>query len=130
MGVAEIARNQTGIAAYDVAAALADEHLRLSHSVIVDAVNPIEAPRAGWRDLAAKHRADLKIIECVCADETVHRRRTKRGFAISRACRKSPGHACWNDVPNTKPGPMPDSSSIRRGRGAEKLLARALEYLR
>src|ERR1700727_2206060 len=60
-----LARDQTSIAAYDVAIALADEHLRLGHSVIVDAVNPVEAPRAAWRDLAAKHRAELKIIECV-----------------------------------------------------------------
>jgi len=70
-----LARSETGIAAYGVAAALADEHLRLGHSVIVDAVNPIEAPREGWRDLAAKHRAVLKIIECVCASEAVHRQR-------------------------------------------------------
>jgi predicted kinase len=70
-----LARPQTGVAAYDVAMTLADEHLRLGHSVIVDAVNPVEAPRAGWRSLAAKHRAGLKIIECVCADEAVHRRR-------------------------------------------------------
>ena len=70
-----LARAQTGIAAYGVAVALADEHLRLGHSVIVDAVNPVEAPRAAWRDLAAKYRAGLKIIECVCADEAVHRRR-------------------------------------------------------
>jgi predicted kinase len=32
-----LAKAQTGIAAYDVAIALADEHLRLGHSVIVDA---------------------------------------------------------------------------------------------
>lgn len=70
-----LAKSQTGIAAYEVAAALADEHLRLGHSVIVDAVNPIEAPRAGWRNLAAKYRADLKIIECVCANEATHRQR-------------------------------------------------------
>jgi predicted kinase len=70
-----LARESTGIAAYDVAIKLADQHLRLGHSVIVDAVNPVEAPRAAWRNLAAKHRADLKIIECVCADEVVHRRR-------------------------------------------------------
>ena len=70
-----LAKAQTGIAAYDVAITLADEHLRLGHSVIVDAVNPVEAPRAAWRDLAAKYRADLKIIECICADETVHRQR-------------------------------------------------------
>ncbi len=70
-----LAKRSTGIAAYDVAIALADEHLRLGHSVIVDAVNPVEAPRAAWRDLAGKYRADLKIIECVCADEAVHRQR-------------------------------------------------------
>jgi predicted kinase len=70
-----IARDQTGIAAYEVAAALADEQLRLGHSVIVNAVNPIEAPRQGWRNLAAKYRADLKIIECVCVNETTHRQR-------------------------------------------------------
>src|ERR1700710_2014459 len=70
-----LAKAQTGIAAYDVAVTLAGEQLRLGHSVIVDAVNPVEAPRAAWRDLAAKHQADLKIIECACADEAVHRRR-------------------------------------------------------
>jgi predicted kinase len=39
-----LARAQTGVAAYEVAVTLADEHLRLGHSVIVDAVNPVEAP--------------------------------------------------------------------------------------
>jgi len=66
---------ETSVAAYEVAQALADEHLRLRHSAIVDAVNPVEAPRAAWRNLAAKHRVPLKIIECVCADETMHRQR-------------------------------------------------------
>jgi predicted kinase len=72
-----IAGDQTGIAAYDIAATLADEHLKLGHSVLIDAVNPIEAPRAAWRKLAAKHRAVLKIIETVCADEALHRRRVE-----------------------------------------------------
>src|SRR5258708_27016013 len=66
-------RDQTGIAAYTVAQALAEEHLRLGHSVVIDAVNPVEAPRAAWRNLPTKYRADLKIIECVCADEAPHR---------------------------------------------------------
>src|SRR5664279_178086 len=65
---AGLAKAQTGIAAYEVAQALADEHLQLGHSVIIDAVNPVEAPRAAWRKLAAKHRVHLKIIECVCLD--------------------------------------------------------------
>src|SRR5229473_248297 len=67
-----LARDQTGVAAYDVAMTLAGENLRLGLSVIVDAVNPVEAPRAAWRSLADAYRVDLKIIECVCADETVH----------------------------------------------------------
>ena len=72
---AGLAKTETGDAAYEVARALADEHLRLRHSVIVDAVNPVEGPRAAWRNLAAKHRVSLKIIECVCSDETMHRQR-------------------------------------------------------
>jgi predicted kinase len=68
-------RDQTGIAAYVVAQALAEEHLRLGHSIVIDAVNPVEAPRAAWRSLAARYRTDLAIIECVCADEATHRRR-------------------------------------------------------
>ena len=61
-------RDQTGIAAYVIAQTLAEEHLRLGQSVVIDAVNPVEAPRAAWRNLAIKYRADLAIIECVCAD--------------------------------------------------------------
>jgi predicted kinase len=72
---AGLAKTETGVAAYEVAQALADEHLRLRHSVIVDAVNPAEAPRAAWRNLAAKHRVSLKIIECACSDETMLRQR-------------------------------------------------------
>jgi predicted kinase len=66
---------KTSVAAYEVARALAEEHLRLRHSVIVDAVNPAEAPRATWRNLATKNRVSLKIIECVCSDETIQRQR-------------------------------------------------------
>ena len=50
---AGLAKSETGVAAYEVARALADEHLRLRHAVIVDAVNAVEAPRAAWRNLAS-----------------------------------------------------------------------------
>ena len=42
-----LARADTGIAAYEVAIALAGEHLRLGHSVIVDAVNPVTGQNLG-----------------------------------------------------------------------------------
>jgi predicted kinase len=125
-----LTRNQTGIAAYEVAVALADEHLRLGHSVIVDAVNPVEAPRAAWRELAAKHRADLKIIECVCADETVHRRRIEarvRNIAgmpeitWARVQERRAEFEAWTDARLTL------DTSVET---PEELLAEALNYLR
>src|SRR6185436_5947579 len=36
---------------------------------------PVAGPRAAGRKLAAGHGAELKIIECVCVDEAIHRRR-------------------------------------------------------
>jgi len=91
---AGVARAHTGTAAYEVAQALAGEHLQLGHSVIIDAVNPVEAPRAAWRRLAAKHHAQLKIIECVCADEAIHRQR------IEKRVRNIAGlpEVAWTDV--------------------------------
>jgi predicted kinase len=125
-----LARDQTGVAAYVVAQTLADEHLRLGHSVIVDAVNPVEAPRAGWRDLAAKHQADLKIVECVCADEAVHRRRIEaRVRAIdgmpevtwTRVLERRAEYQPWTDARLTL-----DTSVDTPG----TLLATTLNYLR
>jgi predicted kinase len=125
-----LAKSETGIAAYEVAAALADEHLRLGHSVIIDAVNPIEAPRKGWRNLAAKYRADLKIIECICASEAVHRRRIEaRRRNIdgmpetpwSRVLERRAEYEPWTDQRLT----LDTSDST-----PEKLLRDALDYLR
>jgi predicted kinase len=101
-----LTRDQTGIAAYEVAIALAGEQLRLGHSVIADAVNPVEAPRAAWRNLAARHRAELKIIECVCADEAIHRRRVEarirgiegmREVTWARVLERRAGYEPWTD---------------------------------
>jgi predicted kinase len=92
--------------------------LRLGHSVIVDAVNPIEAPRQGWRNLAAKYRADLKIIECVCVNETTHRQRIEARIRnIERRAEYEP----WTDERLTL-----DTSDDP----PEQLLADALNYVR
>jgi predicted kinase len=73
-GIAEAA---TGVASYLVLEALAEDQLRLGHSVIIDAVNPVKAARAIWRALAVRSAADLRIVECVCRDEALHRRRVE-----------------------------------------------------
>jgi predicted kinase len=125
-----LAKAQTGIAAYDVAIALADEHLRLGHSVIADAVNPVEAPRAAWRNLAAKYLAELRIIECVCADEAAHRRRIEARvrkidgmpeITWARVLERRAEYEAWADARL-----MLDTST----RSTEQLLAEALGYVR
>ncbi|MEW2167180.1 AAA family ATPase [Streptomyces sp. NPDC007084] len=65
----------TGLAAYLVAEAVADGILALGQTVIVDAVNAVEAARGQWRLLAERHGTRVAFIEMVCPDERVHRRR-------------------------------------------------------
>jgi predicted kinase len=125
-----LAKAETGIAAYEVAIALAGENLRLGHSAIIDAVNPVEAPRAAWRELAAKHQVELKFIECVCAAEAVHRRRIE---ARIRNIEGMP-EVTWERVQQRRAEYEPwtdarlvlDTSADTRA----QLLAKALDYLR
>ena len=122
-------RDQTGIAAYVVAQALAEEHLRLGQSVVIDAVNPVEASRAAWRNLAVRYHADLAIIECICADEATHRRRIEARVrniegmpevTWSRVEKRRAEYEAWNDARLTL-----DTSA----KTPERLLAEAVCYL-
>jgi len=127
---AGLAKTETGVAAYEVARALADEHLRLRIAVIVDAVNPVEAPRAAWRNLASKHRVSLKIIECVCSDESMHRQRIEsrvrsvagtHELTWARLLQRRDEYEAWTDprlvLDTARTSPAP-------------LLAQALNYAR
>jgi predicted kinase len=127
---AGLAKTETGVAAYEVARALADEHLRLRHAVIVDAVNPVEAPRAAWRNLAAKHRVSLKIIECVVSDETMHRQRIEarvrsvagtHEFTWGQLLQRRAEYEAWTD-----PRLVLDTSRT----SPAQLLTQALNYVR
>ncbi len=66
---------ETGVAAYEVAAALAERQLRLGLSAIVDSVSSLEVAREMWRDAAARADAPLRVIEVICSDEATHRAR-------------------------------------------------------
>jgi predicted kinase len=65
----------TGLAAYVVVEALADEILQLGQTVIVDAVNDAVQARQQWRDLATRRGAILHYIELICSDHGLHRER-------------------------------------------------------
>jgi predicted kinase len=70
-----------GYAAYGVVAALADVQLRIGHHVIIDAVNPVQAARDLWTDLAERRDVPLRVVEVVCGDEVEHRRRVEARYA-------------------------------------------------
>jgi predicted kinase len=65
----------TGVAAYEVAAVLAEHQLRLGLPVITDSVSSLEVARDSWRQAAARTGSTLRIIEVICSDEDVHRDR-------------------------------------------------------
>jgi predicted kinase len=64
---------ETSLAAYLVAEALARAQLELGQSVIIDAVNAVEPAKEMWRELARTHNERLRIVECRCSDEALHR---------------------------------------------------------
>ncbi len=74
-GITRVQRSD--YAAYDLAATLARSQLTLGQSAIVDAVNSIEIVRAWWRDIAAEFSVPRPLIECVCSDVDLHRRRVE-----------------------------------------------------
>ena len=60
---------------YRVAYAVADDNLRLGHTVIADSVNPLQITRSAWRGVAERVGAKAVEIEVVCSDQAEHRHR-------------------------------------------------------
>ena len=65
----------TGLAAYLVAEAIAEQVLAAGNGVIVDAVNAVLPAREQWVRLAERTGRRLRFIEVVCSDTEVHRDR-------------------------------------------------------
>ncbi len=68
----------SGLAAYVVAEAIGARLLSQRQWVIIDAVNAVEPARQQWRTLARRHGVPLRIIEVICTDERLHRRRLEQ----------------------------------------------------
>ena len=68
---------ETGLAAYVVAEAVAEQQLAAGRSAVIDAVNPIEISRQMWRELATRQGTVLLFVECVCPDLDLHRARVE-----------------------------------------------------
>lgn len=114
--------------AYDLAADLARAQLALGQSAVIDAVNAFEFVRQQWRDMAAEYRTPLVLVECVCSDEALHRRR------IEERRRQIPGFVyepSWADVAAREYEPCADARLVLDAvRPIEENIARAVAYVR
>ena len=71
----------SGPEGYEVAYAIAEDNLRLGHTVVADSVNPVEVTRAAWRKVAQRAAKRCVEIEIVCSDQAEHRRRVESRIA-------------------------------------------------
>lgn len=71
-------QGSVGAAGYVVANRVADSCLRTGLDVVVDAVNPVDVARAGWRELAAATGVPLTFVEVTCSDPDQHRRQVEQ----------------------------------------------------
>ena len=98
-------------------------------AVVVDAVNPVEDARRGWRDLAHRVARPLRFIEVVCLDESEHRRRV----ASRTADLEEHTVPTWTDVQNREYEPWTEPASDPRRPAsllAHECLAQALRLHR
>ena len=68
---------ETGLAAYNVGATIAETQLAVGLTVIADAANYAEVGRAFWRTAAQRTKSAWVAVHLVCSDEAEHQRRLR-----------------------------------------------------
>ena len=63
---------------YQIAFKLAMDNLTIGNTVVADSVNPIEASREAWLNVAIRSNAEFYNIEIICSDITEHRQRVEQ----------------------------------------------------
>ena len=120
---------ETGLAAYEVVAVLAEHQLRLGLTVIADAVSSLEVAREMWRGAAARTGAAMGIVEVVCSNEATHRER------LARRTREIDGfpEPSWDEVIRRRDEWEPwvdERLVVDSVRELDENIAEALEFLR
>jgi predicted kinase len=64
-------------AGYRAAYVVADDNLRLGHTVVADCVNPLRLTRDAWVEVAKKAGVRAVEVEITCSDANEHRRRVE-----------------------------------------------------
>jgi predicted kinase len=113
-------------AGYRVAYSIAEDNLRLGHTVIADSVNPIAITREAWRAVAARAGVPSLEVEVVCSDPTAHRTRVETREADIPGLKQP----TWQDVqardyePWTTAALVVDTTAISAEEGARIIEAR------
>ncbi|MGO4744735.1 AAA family ATPase [Serratia quinivorans] len=69
--------NDIGPAGYFAAYGVAEDNLRLGHTLIADSVNPLPVTREAWRQVAQRAGSRWLEIEVHCSDRAEHRHRVE-----------------------------------------------------
>lgn len=108
-------------AGYRVGYAVAEDNLRLGHTVIADSVNPWMLTRDAWREAGLRAGAQIVEFELICSDIEEHRRR------VETRSNDIPGHLLptWQEVTGRDYRPWERDRQIidTAGRSQEECLA-------
>ncbi len=94
---------ETGVAAYEVTRAAAEQNLALGWDVVIDAVNDSEPARQTWRHAAGRAAVPLRFVLLICSNQQEHRRRLD---SRRRGMRHLP-EPTWDDVETRASGYEP-----------------------
>lgn len=73
----DVLKADVGPAGYAVAYGVAEDNLRVGRIVVADAVNPLQATRDAWLDVARRVGVRVREVEVICSDSGEHRRRVE-----------------------------------------------------
>jgi predicted kinase len=73
----DVLKEDVGPAGYVVAYGVAEDNLRIGRIVVADTVNPVQATRDAWLDVARRAGVRAVEVEVICSDAGEHRRRVE-----------------------------------------------------
>ena len=103
-GVAVVSLDDAG---YRAAYAVAEDNLRLGHTVVADSVNPLPITRLAWVEVARKADVPVIEVEIVCSDKGEHRRRVEDRLRGGRQTGPT-----WGDVVARDYRPWPSVARV------------------
>ena len=75
--IRNVNQNKVDVEGYEVAYRIAADNLSNGLSVVIDSVNPVEATRSAFRNIALQLQVEFKQIEIKCSNQDEHRQRVE-----------------------------------------------------